>query len=117
MPKGPYTYSTELTLLKREYNLSCLRWSPPLFESVTFLRDGFANFWRMRSEAHADLGRAPLLVSGMVVVFRCLGFDCCDLQVTATRDRRDARRRQQRRMGRGAVQGQLDFKSSGVARQ
>ena len=54
---------------------------------------------------------------GMVVVFRCLGFDCCDLQVTATRDRRDARRRQQRRMGRGAVQGQLDFKLSGVARQ
>ena len=37
----------------------------------------------MRSEAHADLGRAPLLVRGMVVVCWCVCFDSCDLQVPA----------------------------------
>ena len=83
-----------------QINEDCvLRWSPPLFESVTFLRDGFANFWRMRSEAHADLGRAPLLVSGMVVVCWCVCFDSCDLQVPAIDDRRQVRGGRQFWMG------------------
>ena len=63
---------------------------------------------------YADLGRAPLLVSGMGVVLRCLSFDPFDLQVNSTRDRCDARRGEQRRMARGAVQVQRSFQVSEV---